>query len=179
MFPDITQGKLVLPSTLGTSSFPQTVRRGYIESYNFTIQRDMGHGFNVQAGYVGTMSIRQFASVNINASTPEWRQRRGATQYPLWQHLHHQHASTRLIRPGSIRCKPTAVKRFRGGNAVRMSHTFGPGDRLQRQQRFRSCLELGSDPQQQNKALAGYDRTHNFKLLRNLRSSLRARTTLG
>ena len=31
-------------------------RRGYIESYNFTIQRELGAGFVLQTGYVGTRS---------------------------------------------------------------------------------------------------------------------------
>jgi hypothetical protein len=33
-------------------------RRGYIQSYNATIQQDLGKGFVLQTGYVGTRSIR-------------------------------------------------------------------------------------------------------------------------
>src|SRR5205823_1733536 len=38
---------------------PGTFRRGYIESYNVTIQRELGAGFVLQTGYAGTHSVRQ------------------------------------------------------------------------------------------------------------------------
>lgn len=162
VFPDITQGKLVLPSTLGTSTFPQTVRRGYIESYNFTIQRDMGHGFSVQSGYVGTMSIRQFASVNINASTPNG----GNAGEPL-DILFGNISTISMLEPfNSSRynsLQTTAVKRFRGGNSIRMSHTWGRA--IDFNDNSDSGLTWNWVPiLQRNKALAGYDRTSNFKL---------------
>src|SRR5262249_50563554 len=45
-----------------TSLLPGPFHRGYIESYNFTIQRDVGAGFVLQTGYVGTHSVRQGVS---------------------------------------------------------------------------------------------------------------------
>src|ERR1019366_1872101 len=124
ILPDITSGKLVFPSTLGTTTYPQTIRRGYIDSYNFTLQRDMGHGINVQAGYVGTMSIRQYANVNINASTPNG----GNAAEPLnilWGNV----STISLITPfNSSRfnsLQSQAVKRFRGASSVRMAYTWG------------------------------------------------------
>jgi hypothetical protein len=44
--------------------------RGYVESWNATVQRDVGLGFNVQAAYVGSRGIRQTVNQNINASGP-------------------------------------------------------------------------------------------------------------
>jgi hypothetical protein len=59
-FPDLSTGVLTIPNTISTTSLlPGTFRRGYIESYNFTIQRDLGAGFVLQTGYVGTHSVRQ------------------------------------------------------------------------------------------------------------------------
>ena len=160
--PDISQGKLVLPSTLGTSTYPQTVRRGYIESYNFTIQRDLNHGFNLQVGYVGNISIRQFAHVNINASTPNG----GNATEPLnilWGNI----STITMITPfNSSRynsLQTTGIKRFRGGNSVRLSYTFGQaidyGDNSDSSLSWNWVPMLG-----RNKALAGYDRTHNLKI---------------
>ena len=162
ILPDITSGKLVFPSTLGTTTYPQTIRRGYIESYNFTLQRDMGHGINVQAGYVGTMSIRQYANVNINASTPNG----GNAAEPLnilWGNV----STISLITPfNSSRfnsLQSQAVKRFRGASSVRMAYTWGRaidyGDNSDSTLNWNWVPALG-----RNKALAGYDRTHNFKV---------------
>lgn len=43
--------------------------RGYIESFNATLQHDFGV-FNLQAVYVGSLAIRHTDDININASGP-------------------------------------------------------------------------------------------------------------
>lgn len=65
--PDISSGSVALPTAIGTQTFPQTFNRGYIQSLNLTVQRDIGWGFTVQGAYVSTRAIRQTANVNINA----------------------------------------------------------------------------------------------------------------
>ncbi len=65
--PDISSGSITLPANIGTQTFPQVFNRGYIQSFNLTVQRDIGWGFTAQAGYVGSRAIRQTANVNINA----------------------------------------------------------------------------------------------------------------
>jgi hypothetical protein len=63
VFPDITSGVINLPPTFTTNTLQAgTFRRGYIESFNFTVQRELGAGFVLQTGYVGTRSIRQALS---------------------------------------------------------------------------------------------------------------------
>ncbi len=162
IIPDISTGKLVFPSTLGTSTYGKDIRRGYIESYNFTIQREMGKGVNIQAGYVGTMSIRQFASVNINASTPNG----GNNARPLYV-LYGNASDINVATPyNSSRynsLQAQAVKRIKGASSIRLAYTWSRavdyGDNSD------SGLTWAWAPiQYRNKALAGYDRTHNFKL---------------
>ena len=46
--PDLNQTSFTLPAAVGTTTFPQVFHRGYIESCNFTVQRDAGAGFNVR-----------------------------------------------------------------------------------------------------------------------------------
>ena len=59
-FPDLSSGTIDIPNPVATNSLqPGKFRRGYIESYNFMIQRDLGKGFVLQTGYVGTHSVRQ------------------------------------------------------------------------------------------------------------------------
>jgi hypothetical protein len=45
---------------------PQNFVRGYTETWNFTLQRDLGRGWTAQAGYVGTLTIHQHTRYNIN-----------------------------------------------------------------------------------------------------------------
>ena len=68
MTPTITNGFTSLPVTISTNTTPADVRRGYIESWNLFIQRDLGHEYVANVGYVGTHAVRQFSDVNLNAA---------------------------------------------------------------------------------------------------------------
>ncbi len=67
---DLGDGIIEMPRTVGTITFPKKFNRGYVRSFNFTVQRDLAAGFSFQAGYVGTRAIRQMARININAAPP-------------------------------------------------------------------------------------------------------------
>lgn len=66
--PAIVNGFTSLPVTIGTNTTPANVRRGYIESWNLFVQRDLGHSYVANIGYVGTHAVRQFSSVTLNAA---------------------------------------------------------------------------------------------------------------
>jgi len=42
----------------------------YIESWNFTMQKELPKGFLAQAGYVGNRQIKQLQVMNVNVGTP-------------------------------------------------------------------------------------------------------------
>jgi Carboxypeptidase regulatory-like domain/TonB-dependent Receptor Plug Domain/TonB dependent receptor len=70
--PDISSGVINAPKglVLGAIIPPNSnFVRGYTESMNFTVQKDFGHGWTAQAGYVGTLSIHQHTRYNINYGT--------------------------------------------------------------------------------------------------------------
>jgi len=66
--PAIVNGFTSLPVTIGTNTTPADVRRGYIESWNLFIQRNLGHSYVANVGYVGTRAVRQFSGVTLNAA---------------------------------------------------------------------------------------------------------------
>jgi hypothetical protein len=66
--PAIVNGFTSLPLTVGTNTTPANVRRGYIESWNLFVQRDLGHSYVANLGYVGTHAVRQFSGVTLNAA---------------------------------------------------------------------------------------------------------------
>ncbi len=65
--PSVGNGELPMPSDYAFEGYPQNMNRGYVESWNFTLQKELGWGFTGQAGYVATRSIRQLAFLDINA----------------------------------------------------------------------------------------------------------------
>jgi hypothetical protein len=71
VFPDLSSGKAALPATANMRYITgNELHRGYVESWNFTIERQLPGSINVSAGYVGTETVRSFADYEINAAAP-------------------------------------------------------------------------------------------------------------
>ena len=65
--PDFGNGTLNVPPTVVVHAIPKDINRGYIQSRNFTLQKQFGQGWIVQASYVGTLVIHQFSEIDLNA----------------------------------------------------------------------------------------------------------------
>jgi hypothetical protein len=163
--PDITGGTLLLPNNIATTTFKQDFNRGYIESYNLTLQRDIWAGFNLQAAYVGTRAIRHSDQVNVNAAGPGGGNA-GRVLFPITGRT----TDVTEIMPfndASYNALQTQLKRRLGS-----SGTFGAT------YTFSKAINYGDNDDSgltwawvpmyaRNKALAGFDRTHNFQAYTN------------
>jgi hypothetical protein len=68
--PSYGNGIVPIPGNLNADTIlPDQFKRGYIQSWNLTLQKRFGHGWTGEAGYVGTRSIGELAYVNRNAGT--------------------------------------------------------------------------------------------------------------
>jgi hypothetical protein len=68
IYPTITNGFASLPVGTGTTTVAKDFHRGYIESWNVFVERDMGLGMVANLGYVGTHQVRQLAQTGyLNA----------------------------------------------------------------------------------------------------------------
>src|SRR4026209_1422445 len=54
VIPDISSGVIPVPAAYSARALTQRVQRGYIQSFNFTIQKQLASGFTAQAGHVAT-----------------------------------------------------------------------------------------------------------------------------
>ena len=69
--PDLDTGVIDVPPTVGfRSPFEGTLNRGYIASWNFTIERRLPGDLITSVGYVATRSVDMLADRDINASRP-------------------------------------------------------------------------------------------------------------
>jgi len=70
--PDVSRGTLTLPLNLdmGPRSPWGRINRGYIQSWNLTLERRLPGGIIASAGYVATRTIRQLLDRNINTVGP-------------------------------------------------------------------------------------------------------------
>ncbi len=74
--PDISTGVVALPPTVNMgprSAYAGDLHRGYIQSWNFTIERRLPDEFLVSAAYVGNQTVHQFLDRDVNAATIYWR----------------------------------------------------------------------------------------------------------
>ncbi len=70
--PDIATGTITLPATVNMgprSPYAGQLHRGYIQSWNLTVERKLPADFLLSAGYVGNQTVRQFLDRDINAAT--------------------------------------------------------------------------------------------------------------
>ncbi|MBT9333132.1 TonB-dependent receptor [Paracidobacterium acidisoli] len=94
--PVINNGVAQLPLAAYTKTFPAGVYpRGYVESWNTTIERALPAGFDLTAGYVGTQTIHQTIFLEANAGqTPGL----GAAGQPLYTTFG-RNAETQIVLP--------------------------------------------------------------------------------
>jgi hypothetical protein len=122
--PSLGNGILPIPGSFASFTVDQKFRRGYVQSWNFMVQRDIGRGFIAQAGYVATRSTAQMGWLDINAGQEIGR---GAAGRPL-NALYGRAASTqKQVAFGTNiydSLQATLEKRFSNGVQFNMAYTW-------------------------------------------------------
>ncbi len=159
---NLSTGKVLLPANVGDQTVPNPYRRGYIESYNFTIQREVGAGFVAQAAYVGTHEVRQMSNVNINAGYPG-----GGTAGRLLYGLYGLTADINASQPfnnSKYNSLQTQLTRRLGSAQIGMSYVYSKAMDYGDNSTYNGLTFAYPSYWGRDYALAGYDRTHNFEL---------------
>jgi Carboxypeptidase regulatory-like domain len=159
--PNLSLGKIPLPTSVGTNGFVMNIHRGYIESYNLTVQRNMGAGFDAQLAYVGNHGVRLFAVQNINAAGPGQGAAGGLIDQ-LWGNRN----SIGIEGPfngGNYNALQAEIKRRVHSAEMGIAYTYSKA--IDYNDAETSGLTWNWVPiLGRNRALAGFDRTHNFQL---------------
>jgi hypothetical protein len=160
--PDLSQGAIELPRAVGTQTFPRVFNRGYIQSLNLTVQREMGAGFVAQAGYVGTRAIRQTANVNINAGSPGGGNN-GRALFPQYGRI----ANINMLVPFNTATydslQTQLTRHLSASSVLGVTYTFSKA--INYADNSDSGLTWNWQPMwERNRALADFDRTHNLQI---------------
>ena len=160
--PDLSQGVIELPTAVGTQTFPAIFDRGYIQSFNLTVQHELGAGFVAQAAYVGTRAIRQTANVNINAAGPGGGNN-GRALFPQFGRI----ANINMLTPfNSATYDSLQMQLTRHVAAVSLlgvTYTFSKA--INYADNSDSGLTWNWEPMwDRNRALADFDRPHNLQI---------------
>src|SRR5665213_2718527 len=161
--PNLNSGVFALPTNVTTTTFPQQFHRGYIESLNFTLQREFA-GFNAQAAYVATRAIRHTDQVNINAAGPGGGVA-GQYYYPITGQTT---AITEILPFNTSKYNSLQTQLTRRLGAGIVGATFTYSKALDYGDNDDSGLTWNWIPMyRRNYALAGFDRPYNFQLYSN------------
>ena len=71
VLPDISSGRALLPATAQMRFIPTSeLHRGYVQSWNFVVERELPGQVVASVGYVGTRTVHSFGDLEINAAAP-------------------------------------------------------------------------------------------------------------
>ena len=169
--PDITSGKFTpstvassttyLPTTNIAASFPQDMNRGYIQSWNFFLQRELSKTMTAEAGYVGTHAVHQMMGVNINGSAPNT----GNAGRQLAPYLNTDLNQYQPFGNLTYNALQTNVKKRFGSSIIGMAYTFSRAiNNYNGDNGDGTIFRAYPVSYALNKQLAGFDRKHTFQL---------------
>lgn len=68
--PNLSSGVIPLPTNISTTTIPNPFDRGFINSYNASVEQEWHNSFTFTLAYVGTYDVRPVVNMNANASPP-------------------------------------------------------------------------------------------------------------
>jgi hypothetical protein len=180
-----TPGLYPLPDGVGTTTVPRNFRRGYIHSFNLTVEQEFA-GFVGDLGYVGSRGIRPLTNRNINAALAIEGQPSTFGQDGRILNSQFNHTSSNICPTGtnpnapckgwpdigqliplgnnyydSLQAKLT--RRLGHGSQIGFTYTFSKAIDYEDNEELGFLLWPTPSRYPLNRALAGFDRTHNFE----------------
>ena len=162
--PDLTSGVVDLPAVADMRSpWQGEIHRGYVQSWNFTIERKLPQDVVVSVAYVGTESTHLLADRNINAGTAGG----GAASQPYYQ-LFGRTTATNMwdgYLSSNYHSLQTAFhKQLTKGLMLKGSYTWSKAIDMTDDDGWASVGWNSADVFSRNRAASGFDRTHIFNL---------------
>ncbi len=164
--PDISTGRVPLPGVAETG-YPvanQQLHRGYIQSWNFIVERKLPGQLVASLGYVGSASVRGFAFLDVNASQIPGS---GDEGRPLFQRF----GRTTTTREWDGRThstyhsmQATLNRHFSDGLLLKAAYTFSKAIDEANYSDWTAFEWNASSVFYRNRALADFNIPHNFQL---------------
>ena len=162
--PDISAGKLPLP-TVTDMRIPagNTINRGYVQSWNFIVERQMPGQVIATVGYVGSQTVRSFAGLRHQRGRPRWWQCRPAV---LSEIRPHRDDSCVERFPERQLSRLTGLLQSTGCRSITLkgAYTYSKAFNMTDEDGRSGLMFNYPDQFPRNRALAGYDIPHNLQL---------------
>jgi hypothetical protein len=160
---DLGNGIIPIPANVSAQTVPNELNRGYIQSWNLTLQRTLFGGFVGEMGYVATRQIRQLGYRELN-----WAPVGGGTAGRQLVRQFGRTADTRQVSPiggshyDSLQAR--LQRRFFRGYSLTASYTWGKGISTSGLDRSDSALRIVIlEYYDLNRSVSGFVRAHNFQ----------------
>jgi hypothetical protein len=159
--PDQGSGIIDIPSDVGFVSLPRKINRGYVQSWNLTLQKELKYGFVGQLSYVATRQVRMMSEYfDINAGQVIGA---GDAGKPLYQRFGRVGVTQMWLPVGTgtyDSMQASLQRRFSHGLALTVNYTWGKAINVIDNTDYTPNIQA----QQYlylNRAVTGFDRTHN------------------
>ncbi|HEX4002959.1 MAG TPA: TonB-dependent receptor [Candidatus Acidoferrales bacterium] len=155
-------GVFPLPNGIGTTTIPLDFRRGYINSYNLTVEQEFA-GFVADVGYVGSLAVRPLTNINVNPAPGGG----GQTGRVLNAQFGGNWSDISELLPfgnnyyNALQTKLT--RRLGGDSEIGFAYTYSRAIDYEDDEEINFILFPYSAYLPKNKAVAGFDRTNNFE----------------
>jgi hypothetical protein len=163
--PDLGDGVIPIDGNVAVNTIiPNQFKRGYIQSWTFAIQKQIGGGWVGEAAYVATRSTGRLAYIDRNVG----RVGGGNASRPLAQ-LYGRNARTAQITGlGTYKydsLQSRLERRFAGGYQLGLAYTFSKGMGISGNENGDGTPSIGiPEFYFLNRSRTNLDRTHNFQL---------------
>jgi hypothetical protein len=162
--PDITSGVIPVPANIGARTLDQHPQRGYIHSFNVTVQKDLPGGFTGQAGYVGTRQRNINQILNLNAGQVPGQGDAGRPFFASFRRTAETGLLTNVGWSDYDALQMSLQRRFSQGFQMNVAYTWSKAFGI-------CCDQLADNPPQVqamdyfslNEARLSHDRPHNFQ----------------
>jgi hypothetical protein len=162
--PSLGDGIIDVPGNVSVITLPDEFDRGYIQSWNFTLQKELKWGVVGEIGYIGTRQIRQLGFRELNWSPIGG----GRTQRPLFLQFGRD-AQTRVVAPvgnshyDSLQAR--LERRFSNGAQFAAYYTWSKSIGIAGADNSDGIARIKiPEFYHLNRALNGFDRTHNLQI---------------
>ena len=162
-FPDLSGGTIDIPNTISTNSLQAgRLRRGYIQSYNFTLQREIGAGFVLQTGFVGTHSVRQALTYfNANAGLVPGAGNAGRPLSARGINVD-RNFFIPMVNQKYNSWQNNVTRRFSNGVFLTMNYTLSRGEGMNAGNSDSGLRFYVPSQFSKNNSVTDFDRTHSF-----------------
>jgi hypothetical protein len=162
--PDLSQSAVPLPATAQMRTISgKSVTRGYVQSWNFFIERKLPSSVLLSVGYVGTNTIRSFVDWDANAA-PAGGGNTGRPFYAAYGRTATTWYWNGQANTNYSGLQVSATRNAGKGLVMKAAYTWSKAINVTDDDGWAQYMFNTLSQFKRNRALSGYDTPHNFQL---------------